>query len=42
MTPKKALLSGADYLVICRPITQAKSPVEILNKINNEIEDIVN
>ncbi|MCG6199802.1 orotidine-5'-phosphate decarboxylase [Psychromonas antarctica] len=34
MTPKQALDAGADYLVIGRPITQAKNPVLILNEIN--------
>ena len=34
MTPQQALHAGADYLVIGRPITQAKNPLQILNEIN--------
>ena len=37
MTPSDAILMGADYLVIGRPITQASDPLEALNKINQEI-----
>ncbi|MBB1271646.1 orotidine-5'-phosphate decarboxylase [Psychromonas sp. SR45-3] len=33
-TPKQALESGSDYLVIGRPITQAEDPVAVLNEIN--------
>ncbi|TEW56710.1 orotidine-5'-phosphate decarboxylase [Psychromonas sp. RZ22] len=33
-TPKQAIESGSDYLVIGRPITQAQDPVAILNEIN--------
>lgn len=33
-TPKQAIESGSDYLVIGRPITQAKDPVAVLNEIN--------
>jgi len=33
-TPKEAMQSGSDYLVIGRPITQAKDPVAVLNEIN--------
>jgi len=33
-TPREAVQSGADYLVIGRPITQAKDPVHVLNDIN--------
>ena len=33
-TPKQAMDSGSDYLVIGRPITQAEDPVVILNDIN--------
>jgi orotidine-5'-phosphate decarboxylase len=37
LTPKEAISQGADYLVIGRPITQAKNPVEVLDLIINEI-----
>lgn len=33
-TPKQAIESGSDYLVIGRPITQAVDPVAVLNEIN--------
>ncbi|WP_298941088.1 orotidine-5'-phosphate decarboxylase [uncultured Psychromonas sp.] len=33
-TPKQAIDSGSDYLVIGRPITQAADPVTVLNEIN--------
>lgn len=34
MTPRQAVDAGADYLVIGRPITQAKSPKQVLEEIN--------
>lgn len=34
MTPKEALDNGSHYLVIGRPITQAKNPAEALQAIN--------
>ena len=37
-TPKEALRAGADYLVIGRPITQAKDPVKALASVNPEKE----
>lgn len=37
MTPQEAVLAGSDYLVIGRPITQATSPQEVLQKINASI-----
>ena len=37
MTPEKAVESGADYLVIGRPITQAVDPVAVLTAINSSI-----
>ncbi len=37
MTPEKALLLGADYLVIGRPITQATDPAKALKAIFNSI-----
>lgn len=33
-TPKQAMDSGADYLVIGRPITQAGNPAQVLTEIN--------
>jgi orotidine-5'-phosphate decarboxylase len=38
-TPRKAIQDGADYLVIGRPIRNAKDPVEALEKIAEEIAD---
>jgi orotidine-5'-phosphate decarboxylase len=38
MTPSKALSMGASYLVIGRPITQAKDPIQALLAINQEIQ----
>jgi orotidine-5'-phosphate decarboxylase len=38
MTPSKALSMGASYLVIGRPITQAKDPIQALLAINEEIQ----
>jgi len=37
MTPREAILAGADYLVIGRPITAHKNPVEAVEKIAGEI-----
>ena len=37
MTPKQAIDSGSDYLVIGRPITQADNPVKVLSDVNNSI-----
>jgi orotidine-5'-phosphate decarboxylase len=37
LTPKEAIAAGADYLVIGRPIKEAKDPIEAVQKI---IEDI--
>lgn len=34
MTPTEAIYAGSDYLVIGRPITQAKNPSKVLNEIN--------
>ena len=36
-TPKKAISMGADYLVIGRPITSAKSPIKAIKEINKSI-----
>lgn len=37
MTPKQAIDTGADYLVIGRPITQADNPLSVLETINRSI-----
>ena len=38
MTPAKALQAGADYLVIGRPVTQAKDPVAAVEEIAGQID----
>jgi orotidine-5'-phosphate decarboxylase len=38
MTPTAALAAGADYLVIGRPITRAGDPLDVLRKINHDIQ----
>lgn len=38
-TPKKALTNGADYLIIGRPITKAKEPVEICKRILDDYNE---
>jgi orotidine-5'-phosphate decarboxylase len=37
MTPAEAMSAGVDYMVIGRPITQAKDPIEALALIEQEI-----
>jgi len=37
MTPQEAISSGASYLVIGRPVTQADDPVSVLRTINSEL-----
>jgi orotidine-5'-phosphate decarboxylase len=37
MSPREAIAAGANYLVIGRPIKEAKDPIEAVQKI---IEDI--
>ena len=37
VTPKEAINSGADLLVIGRPITDSKDPLKIIKKINKSI-----
>lgn len=39
MTPAEAIRAGADYLVVGRPITQAKDPVAAARRILAEIEE---
>lgn len=38
MTPLQAINAGSSYLVIGRPITQAKNPLQALMDINNSIQ----
>ncbi|MCB0344860.1 MAG: orotidine-5'-phosphate decarboxylase [Bdellovibrionales bacterium] len=38
-TPKSAITSGADLLVVGRPITQAEDPVRAAQDINNELTE---
>jgi orotidine-5'-phosphate decarboxylase len=38
MTPRAAIDSGADYLVIGRPITQAAEPLSVLQDVNRQIQ----
>jgi len=40
MTPRDAVLAGADILVIGRPITQADDPVKAAKKIAHELEGL--
>ncbi|HYF97854.1 MAG TPA: orotidine 5'-phosphate decarboxylase / HUMPS family protein, partial [Coxiellaceae bacterium] len=37
LTPRAALQAGSNYLVIGRPITQARDPLKVLEKIYSEI-----
>lgn len=37
-TPAQAMVQGADYLVIGRPITRASQPMSVLTAINHEIQ----
>ena len=40
LTPIQALATGASYLVVGRPITQASNPIDALIAINQEIQSI--
>jgi len=40
-TPAAAIKNGSDYLVIGRPITQAKNPLLVLQQLNQDISQIV-
>jgi len=40
LTPKEAIREGADYLVIGRPIKEAKDPIEAVQKIIEDISSI--
>jgi orotidine-5'-phosphate decarboxylase len=37
LTPKEAIDNGANYLVIGRPITQAKNPLDAFLQISSEL-----
>ena len=41
LTPVDAIRSGADYLVMGRPITRAEDPASVLHHINQELEAVV-
>jgi orotidine-5'-phosphate decarboxylase len=38
-TPKEAILNGASHIVVGRPITEAKDPLDAVKKILDEIEE---
>ena len=38
VTPKQAILAGADYLVVGRPVTRASNPRAAAESITREIE----
>ena len=38
LTPADAIRSGADYLVMGRPISQADDPISVLKQINQELQ----
>ncbi len=38
LTPVEAIKLGANFLVIGRPITESKNPLETIKKINNSIK----
>lgn len=38
--PAEAMLNGSDYLVVGRPITQAKSPLDALQEFNSAIASV--
>lgn len=42
MTPGEAVLNGADYLVVGRPILRAPDPVKAAERISGEIEEALN
>ena len=40
LTPKEAIKSGADYIVVGRPITQSSDPLKVIQEINDEINSL--
>ncbi|MGM0541145.1 MAG: orotidine-5'-phosphate decarboxylase [Pseudomonadota bacterium] len=40
MTPRQAMDAGSSYLVIGRPITQSKYPLQVLKDINSSIDSL--
>jgi len=40
MTPGQAIASGADYIVVGRPIYQAPDPLQVVRSIYQEIEEV--
>ena len=40
MTPKMAFENGADYIVVGRPITEVMNPLESLNLIKKEFNNL--
>lgn len=40
VTPREAILNGADYIVVGRPIRTAKDPIEAARRIIEEIEPV--
>ena len=38
VTPEQAIVSGSDYLVIGRPITTAADPLQVLERINAQLD----
>jgi len=41
LTPADAIRSGADYLVMGRPITKAQDPASVLRHINQELQTVI-
>lgn len=40
LTPKEAIALGADYIVVGRPILEARSPIKAVREILKEIKDV--
>jgi orotidine-5'-phosphate decarboxylase len=38
MTPQQAMQCGSHYLVIGRPVTQARNPLTVLSEINRQLK----
>jgi len=41
LTPVEAIQQGADYLVMGRPITQAKDPLAVLSQVNQDLRRVI-